>query len=68
MRAANDLARLHFSAVSPEPSLIKLKRRWEDKGSCLILLTSSRSIGTNRICEQESLKCLDVDEGSFQML
>ena len=37
MRAANDLARLNFSAVSPEPSLIKLKRRDEDEGSCQIL-------------------------------
>ena len=27
MRAANDLARLHFSAVSPEPWLIALKIR-----------------------------------------
>ena len=27
MRAANDLVQLHFSAVLPDPSLIKLKRR-----------------------------------------
>ena len=52
MRAANDLARLHFSVVSPEPLLIKLKRRDEDEGSCQILLTSSGKIGTYRICEQ----------------
>ena len=52
MRAVKDLARLHFSAVSPESSLIKLKRRDEDEGSCQILQASPRTIGTNCICEQ----------------
>ena len=33
MRAANDLARLHICAVSPEPSLIALKRRDVNEGS-----------------------------------
>ena len=53
MRAANDLARLHLSAVSPEPWLITLKRRDADEGSCQIFLTSSSKFGTNRICEQQ---------------
>ena len=52
LRAANDLARLHFSAVWPEPSLIALKRRDVDEGSCQIVYASSRKFGTNRICEQ----------------
>ena len=33
MRAANDLARLHICAVSPEPSLKALKRRDVNEGS-----------------------------------
>ena len=51
MQAAKDLTRLNFSAVLQESSLIKLKRRDEDEGSCQILQTSQRTIGTNRICE-----------------
>ena len=33
MRPANDLARLHICAVSPEPWLIALKRRDVNDGS-----------------------------------
>ena len=33
MRGANDLAKLHICAVSPEPSLIALKRRDVNEGS-----------------------------------
>ena len=42
MRAANDLARLHFSVVSPEPLQITLKRRDVDEGLSQMLYASSR--------------------------
>ena len=51
MRAANDLARLHC-AVSPEPSLIALKRRDVYQGSGQTFFTSSCDLGTYRIFEQ----------------
>ena len=41
MRAANDLARLHLCAMSPEPSLMALKRRDVNEGSGQFFCTSS---------------------------
>ena len=38
MRAANDQASLHIHIVSPELSLIALKRRDVDEGSCQIVI------------------------------
>ena len=39
-RASNDLARLHICAVSPEPSLIAIKDRDVNEGTCQIVYTS----------------------------
>ena len=65
MRAGKDQASLHIQAVSPEPSLIALKRRHVDEGSGIIVYTISRDfvsaiivytiscdLGTYCICEQ----------------
>ena len=41
MRVANDLARLHICAVSPEPRLVALKRRDVNEGLGQIVDTSS---------------------------
>ena len=40
MRAASDLVRLHICAVSPEPSMIALKRRDVNEGLGQIVYTS----------------------------
>ena len=56
MRAANDQASLCISAVSPEPSLIALKRRDVDESSGQIVYTSSCDLGTYRKCEQQMIK------------
>ena len=52
MRAGKDQASLHIQAVSPEPSLIALKRRHVDEGSGIIVYTISCDLGTYCICEQ----------------
>ena len=52
MRAGKDQASLHIQAVSPEPSLIALKRRHVDEGSGIIVYTISCDRGTYCICEQ----------------
>ena len=46
MRAGKDQASLHIQAVSPEPSLIALKRRRVDEGSGIIVYTISCDLGT----------------------
>ena len=56
MRAANDQASLCISAVSPEPSLIALKRRDVDESSGQNVYTSSCDLGTYRICEQQMIR------------
>ena len=55
MRAANDLARLHICAISPEPSLIALQRRDVSEGSGHFY-TSSCDLGTYPICEQRKTR------------
>ena len=56
MRAANDQVSLHIHKVSPEPSLIALKRRDVDESSGQIVYTSSCDLGTYRICEQQMIR------------
>ena len=53
MRAGKDQASLHFQAVSPEPSLIALKRRHEDEGSGIIVYTISCDLGTIAYARRE---------------
>ena len=43
-------------AVSPEPSLIALKRSNADEGSGQIVYTSSCDLGIYRICEQQMIR------------
>ena len=56
MRAVKDQARQQIRAASPEPLQITLKRKNKDEGLGQISKASSRKFGTNRICEQRSLK------------
>ena len=53
MRAANGLARLYLSTVSPEPSLNTLKKGIKMKVHAKFYRLVQESLGTNRI---ESLK------------
>ena len=56
MQAVKDQARQQIRAASPEPLQITLKRKDKDEGLGHISQASSRKFGTNRICEQRSLK------------
>ena len=56
MRAANDQANLHIHIVSPEPSLIALKRKDVDEGSGQVVYTSPCDLGFYRICEQQMIR------------
>ena len=56
MRAANDQASLHIHLVSPEPSLIALKRKDVDEGSGQLVYTRSCDLRLYRICEQQMIR------------
>ena len=82
MRAANDLARLHICAVSPEPSLIALKRRDVNEGSGRLFLwfmylshmravKDQASLHICTVSPEPSLIALerrDIDEGFGQIV
>ena len=64
MRAANDQGSLHIHTVSPEPSLIALKRRNIGEGTGQIVWPVQESLVLRAYAISEYLKRRDVDEGS----
>ena len=67
-RAAKDKASLNIRIVSPEPSLIALKRSDVDESSGYIVYTSLCNLGAYRMCKQRKTRRACTFAQSLQIM